>query len=60
MVFFTAGTCDVAVTLNGLTKTLPGSYTYNAALTPTVSNVTPTRGGTGGGTSITVTGTGFG
>ncbi|XP_060573258.1 fibrocystin-L-like isoform X2 [Ruditapes philippinarum] len=55
-----AGTCDVAVILNGLTKTLPGSYTYNAALTPTVSNVTPTRGGTGGGTSITVTGTGFG
>ncbi|XP_053372863.1 fibrocystin-L-like [Mercenaria mercenaria] len=55
-----AQTCDVAITLNGLTKTLAGSYTYDAALTPTVSDVTPTRGGTGGGTTLTITGSGFG
>lgn len=56
----TAQTCDVAITVNGLVKTLSSAYTYNAGLTPTISGVTPTRGGTGGGTSLTVTGTGFG
>ncbi|WAR05573.1 PKHL1-like protein, partial [Mya arenaria] len=36
------------------------AYTYNAALTPTISDVTPTKGGTGGGTTITISGSGFG
>ena len=48
------------VTVNGLSKTLSDSYTYDAGLTPSVSGVTPSRGGTGGGTTITVTGSGFG
>lgn len=56
----TAQTCDVLMSLNGLTKTLVNAYTYNAALTPTVSGVTPSRGGTGGGTTITISGSGFG
>ena len=56
----TAQTCDVVVSINSLSKTLAGSYIYDAGLTPTISGVTPTRGGTGGGTTITVSGSGFG
>ena len=57
---FSAQTCDVVVTVNGLSKTLANSYQYDADLTPTISGVTPSRGGTGGGTTITVSGSGFG
>lgn len=53
-------TCTVDITVNGLTKSLSNSYTYNSALTPSISGVDPSRGGTGGGTTITVTGSGFG
>ena len=60
MLYYTAGSCDVVATVNGLTATLSSAYTYDASLTPSVTGVSPTRGGTGGGTSITVTGTGFG
>uniref|UniRef100_UPI00193AC945 fibrocystin-L-like n=1 Tax=Styela clava TaxID=7725 RepID=UPI00193AC945 len=35
------------------------NFTFKSALTPVVTSVTPTRGGTGGGTPITITGTGF-
>ena len=34
-------------------------YVNHACLMPTISGVTPTRGGTGGGTTITVSGSGF-
>ena len=57
---FAAQTCNVAVSVNGLTKTLSSSYTYDAGLTPTISGVSPSRGGTGGGTTLTVSGSGFG
>ena len=55
-----AQTCDVVVTVNGLSKTLSSSYEYDADLTPSISGVSPSRGGTGGGTTITVAGSGFG
>ena len=59
-IFFPAQTCDVVVTVNGLTKTSSNAYTYDAGLTPTISGVSPSRGGTGGGTTLTVSGSGFG
>ena len=47
------------VSVNSINKTLSSSFAYKAALTPTVSSVSPQRGGTGGGTTLTITGTGF-
>ncbi len=35
-------------------------YTYSSALTPIISSVSPTRGGSAGGTTITIDGNGFG
>ena len=35
-------------------------YIYDAGLTPTISGVSSSRGGTGGGTTLTVSGSGFG
>ncbi|XP_041373046.1 fibrocystin-L-like isoform X2 [Gigantopelta aegis] len=56
-----AGTaCDVIVTVNGLSRTLTPQYTYDSSLTPEITLVDPRRGGTGGGTTVTITGTGFG
>ncbi len=53
-----AGAVDVAVTNpDGQVSTLTSSYLYEVA--PSVTGVIPTQGGTGGGTNITVTGTGF-
>ena len=56
----TAQTCTVDITVNGLTKTLSNAYTYDSSLTPSITEVSPRRGGTGGGTTITITGSGFG
>ena len=54
-----AGPVDVVVqSPNG--DSLPGVYTYVAPPTPpVVSSLTPTSGPTAGGTSVTITGTGF-
>ncbi|XP_021347967.1 fibrocystin-L-like [Mizuhopecten yessoensis] len=54
----TTQVCSVLVTVNSITQTL--SYTYDSTKTPEITGVTPTRGGTGGGTRITVSGSGFG
>ncbi|CAF4865646.1 unnamed protein product, partial [Rotaria socialis] len=35
------------------------SYIYQANLTATITSISPTRGGTGGGTTLTITGTNF-
>jgi hypothetical protein len=51
-----AGAVDVAVTTPGGTGTGTGLYTYGAA-GPTVASVSPNRGPTTGGTSVTITGT---
>ncbi len=52
-----AGAADVAITNTTATATLVGAYTYRAA--PTVGSVAPGNGPIGGGTTITLTGTGF-
>ena len=51
--------CDIVVTLNGLVSTLAGGFTYRTAMTSKITSVTPSRGGTGGGTTLTISGTGF-
>ena len=50
-------TCAVSVTENGMSAS--GSFTYRLSLTPTLTSVSPLRGGTGGGTLLTITGSGF-
>ena len=57
----TTGTVDVTVTTPSGTSTTSANdhFTYNAIPLPTVTSVSPTLGGTGGGTSIAITGTGF-
>ncbi|KAG7173087.1 Fibrocystin-L-like 2 [Homarus americanus] len=53
-------TCDIVVTNpDGSTNTLTNSFTYDASLTPVVTAISPVRGGTAGGTLLTITGTGF-
>ncbi|XP_021354873.1 fibrocystin-L-like isoform X2 [Mizuhopecten yessoensis] len=52
--------CDVVVTSGSLSATLASSYTYDANLTPEVTSVRPGHGGTGGGTLVTIEGSGFG
>jgi hypothetical protein len=56
-----AGAADVTVTTAGGTSTThPGDqYTYTPPPAPTVTNVSPGSGPNTGGTSVTITGTGF-
>ncbi|CAK8682966.1 unnamed protein product [Clavelina lepadiformis] len=58
-----SSTCGVKVTneaqMDDSAITAGSSYTYSGAQTPTITRVTPERGGTGGGTKITITGSGF-
>ncbi|WP_246700860.1 IPT/TIG domain-containing protein [Rhodopseudomonas sp. BR0M22] len=51
----TAGARDVVVTTSGGSATSTGGFTYVAA--PTISSISPNSGSTGGGTSVTITGT---
>ena len=52
--------CSVDVqTASGISKSLSNAYTYRAALTSTITSVSPPRGGTGGGVRVTITGTGL-
>jgi hypothetical protein len=53
-----AGTVRVSVTTPGGTATSSGSFRYIAPV-PTITSFTPVTGPTGGGTTLTVTGTGF-
>ena len=50
-------TCNLIVTAGSLSRST--SYTYEANLTATVTSVSPVRGGTGGGTLLTITGINF-
>ena len=52
-----AGVVDVSLSTTGGPATLPGGYTYVAE--PTLATVSPDEGPTGGGQSVTLTGTGF-
>jgi hypothetical protein len=49
--------CSLTVSVGSLTQSV--SYVYQANLTATVTSVSPTRGGTGGGTTLTITGNNF-
>eukprot|EP00742_Colponemidia_sp_Colp-10_P000666 GILJ01000725.1.p1 GENE.GILJ01000725.1~~GILJ01000725.1.p1 ORF type:complete len:5003 (-),score=847.36 GILJ01000725.1:252-15260(-) len=51
----------VSVTTSGVTKSVSyaNMVNFKQTLTPDVSNVSPTRGGTAGGTVVTITGSGF-
>ena len=51
--------CNVIATLDTESDDTQ-SITYKASLTPTVDSVTPRRGGTAGGTDLTIVGQDFG
>ncbi len=54
------GAADVVYTgADGQTVILAGGFTYTQAPPPTVSSLSPSHGTSGGGTLITITGTGF-
>ena len=56
-----SGAVNVVVTNpGGQSATSTNGYSYAAAPAPTVSAVNPTSGPTAGGTSVTISGTGFG
>ena len=44
---------------NNFTAELSNSYRYALSQTPQIDSVFPNRGGTGGGTRITIIGSGF-
>jgi hypothetical protein len=56
-----AGTVDVTVTTTAGTSpsTSADQFTYTAAAAPSVTGVSPNTGDSGGGTAVTVTGSGF-
>jgi hypothetical protein len=49
--------CALVVSENGLAETR--SFVYKLSLTPVLTRVSPARGGTGGGTRLTIEGSGF-
>ncbi len=54
-----AGTVDVTVTESSVTSATSANDKYTYASAPTVTNITPNSGLDSGGTSVTITGTGF-
>ncbi|MCJ8055281.1 putative Ig domain-containing protein [Shinella curvata] len=54
-----AGTYDITVTTPGGTSATSAADQYTYVSAPTVTSVSPTAGPTWGGTSVTITGTGF-
>ncbi|HZU99157.1 MAG TPA: IPT/TIG domain-containing protein [Planctomycetota bacterium] len=52
------GQVDVVVTNGGGTATLTGAFTYTTHV-PTITSISPNSGTTGGGTFVTIVGTGF-
>ncbi|XP_074659740.1 fibrocystin-L-like [Tubulanus polymorphus] len=51
--------CDLKVAAGTSELTSAAAFTYKVALTPTITDVTPKRGGTAGGTNLTIQGSGF-
>ncbi|KAM6899772.1 PKHD1 like 1, tandem duplicate 1 [Xenentodon cancila] len=51
--------CVVSVINPLVTVSLSAGFTYKSELTPVISEVSPRRGGTGGGTRLTIAGSGF-
>ncbi|WP_160861951.1 putative Ig domain-containing protein [Shinella kummerowiae] len=54
-----AGTVDIRVTTVGGTSATSAADQYTYVTAPTVTSVSPTAGPTAGGTTVTITGTGF-
>nr|DBA24045.1 TPA: hypothetical protein GDO54_011748 [Pyxicephalus adspersus] len=52
--------CNVGVINGNNAVWINNSFTYTTELTPTIYDVTPRRGGTAGGTRLTITGSQFG
>ena len=52
-------TCNVTVSSMSSTVTITNGYTYVYSLTPQVTSVYPAMGGTAGGTTVTIIGSGF-
>lgn len=50
--------CDVFVSYNFVNASVP-NFTYASSLTPQVTSISPTSGGTAGGTYVTIVGEGF-
>jgi flagellin-like protein len=55
----TVGTVDITVTTSGGTSATSSADQYTYSALPTVSSVLPASGSLGGGTLVTITGTGF-
>ena len=51
--------CDLIITTVGVTVNQSAAYTYRVDMTPRVASVNRTRGGTGGGSVLLITGQGF-
>lgn len=51
--------CTVTVSVNTLSASSSQKFTYKASLSPIAYSVSPIRGGTGGGTLLTITGSKF-
>ena len=51
--------CDVIVTGRSTSYVIQDGYTYMDSLTPKVTSIHPLMGGTAGGTTLTITGSGF-
>ncbi|XP_062842250.1 fibrocystin-L-like [Trichomycterus rosablanca] len=51
--------CTVLVKNNNGSVSVTNGYTYKTSLTPAIADVSPRRGGTAGGTRLTITGSGF-
>ncbi|KPP78019.1 fibrocystin-L-like, partial [Scleropages formosus] len=51
--------CTVEVLNRNAQVNVSNGFTYMASLTPVITGVTPRRGGTAGGTKLTITGSGF-
>lgn len=51
--------CTVVVLNSYRSANVTNGYTYKTSLTPVIMDVSPRRGGTAGGTMLTITGYGF-
>uniref|UniRef100_A0AAR2IPV4 Polycystic kidney and hepatic disease 1 (autosomal recessive)-like 1 n=1 Tax=Pygocentrus nattereri TaxID=42514 RepID=A0AAR2IPV4_PYGNA len=51
--------CMVMVLNTYASANITNGYTYKSSLTPVITDVSPRRGGTAGGTVLTITGSGF-
>lgn len=51
--------CEVSVSNQNDAVKISNGYTYKSQLTPVITEVSPRRGGTAGGTLLTITGSGF-